>query len=430
MAGEGEDQSLGQPHSCLTVMLSKRPPSYTAEHTPSNSSRLVGNHFGIFENITYFHCRKCEKREGMIPPARFFPDPRSCLSSFWTIASPSFMATAPLLAPYRAQQFSAKGEAVLRSHREATQNERSTSELVSNFTHLSYTFPLKLLTPRISSKDAIASARRERLRSPSSNNSTSSRSKYNSDPNAYVFTREEEAEQEERDRLAAAKLPTKVLQQHPDSNWSEKAIAALFIVGYGGGLVSGDCVSLSIDCGQKTALLLLTQGSTKVFKTRESFASKQDAQMRSHSLEGKVLPASTDQSSGPSTPFSTSTTSSPSPTTSQLFRCLVRRDSTLILLPDPVTCFSQAKYFQTQFFDLRDRKTSSLVLLDWITPGRTRSVGGDLSHGRGNVGFNRETMNREENEKEASKGIAKFGHLSGPELWQFESYRSRNVSNR
>lgn len=134
-------------------------------------------------------------------------------------------------------------------------------------------------------------------------------------------------------------------------------MTALYIVGYGGGLVSGDCVDLDIDVGERCTLLLLTQGSTKVFKMRRS--------------------------------ASTSPHTDNTLTTRQTMRFLIQPSSTLLVLPSPVTCYQSARYLQVQRFDLRCARTSSLVLLDWITPGR-------------------EYLSRKD------------------EKWAFESYRSRN----
>jgi urease accessory protein len=49
-------------------------------------------------------------------------------------------------------------------------------------------------------------------------------------------------------------------------------------------------------------------------------------------------------------------------------------DSSLFLLPDPVTCFRSASYTQVQTFHLA--RSASIVLLDWVTSGR-RSMGED-----------------------------------------------------
>ena len=82
------------------------------------------------------------------------------------------------------------------------------------------------------------------------------------------------------------------------------------------------------------------QGSTKVFKTRP----------------GQRLSASRQTN----------------PITSQRLNVQVEAGSALFLLPDPVTCFRDAKYHQVQTFHLS--KNSSAVLLDWVTSGR-KSLG-------------------------------------------------------
>lgn len=40
----------------------------------------------------------------------------------------------------------------------------------------------------------------------------------------------------------------------------------------------------------------------------------------------------------------------------------------MVVIPDPVTCFSTARYYQKQIFRLVSN--SNLVLVDWITSGR------------------------------------------------------------
>lgn len=45
------------------------------------------------------------------------------------------------------------------------------------------------------------------------------------------------------------------------SNWEKDAkIATVYLVSYGGGLVAGDSVQLSVEVGAGTGLLVLTQG--------------------------------------------------------------------------------------------------------------------------------------------------------------------------
>jgi len=90
---------------------------------------------------------------------------------------------------------------------------------------------------------------------------------------------------------------------------------------------------------------------------------------------------------------------STNPSTIQLYRLAISPTSLLILLPSPVTCFSQARYEQKQVIHLED-ETSSLILLDWFTSGRM----GYSTNGNGR------------GEDEDNRG----------EAWEFERYRSEN----
>lgn len=112
----------------------------------------------------------------------------------------------------------------------------------------------------------------------------------------------------------------------------------VYVLSYGGGLVAGDRVRLKVQVKQGTTLVMLTQGSTKVFKVRP----------------GEFLTANS---------FNRTST------TEQLYRLDVDRSACLVLLPAPVTCFSRARYSQRQVVRLAD-ESSSLVLLDWYTSGR------------------------------------------------------------
>ncbi|GAA5911537.1 hypothetical protein JCM8208_006867 [Rhodotorula glutinis] len=144
-------------------------------------------------------------------------------------------------------------------------------------------------------------------------------------------------------------------------------VQCAYIIGYGGGLVAGDRVRLKVEVDEGATLVLLTQGSTKVFKVRP----------------GRYLNA----------PALSETS-----TTQQLFRLSVAPSSTLVLLPAPVTCFSRARYTQRQVVRLADA-SSSLVLLDWYTCGRMGMAAG-AGHGQEDV--------------------------EGGEEWEFERYRSEN----
>ncbi|KZO94148.1 UreD-domain-containing protein [Calocera viscosa TUFC12733] len=112
-------------------------------------------------------------------------------------------------------------------------------------------------------------------------------------------------------------------------------IATVYVLSYGGGLVSGDRIDLEVDVGERCSLLMLTQGFTKVFRAR-----------------GKTI----------------SDPSSDGAITRQRLSTTIRSQSLLLLLPDPVTCFARSSYSQIQTFDLAP--SGSAIILDWFTSGR------------------------------------------------------------
>ncbi|KAJ6509412.1 UreD urease accessory protein-domain-containing protein [Mycena vitilis] len=112
-------------------------------------------------------------------------------------------------------------------------------------------------------------------------------------------------------------------------------VGLVYLITYGGGLVSGDSVSLSVDVGARANLALLSQGSTKVFKFRPG--------QRAASTDALEV-------------------------TTQRMDCAVASGGGLFVLPDPVTCFRSASYKQIQTFHLA--ADASLVVLDWVTSGR------------------------------------------------------------
>lgn len=87
------------------------------------------------------------------------------------------------------------------------------------------------------------------------------------------------------------------------------------------------------------------QGSTKVFKTRP-VPSK------------SALGGQTGSTSGAAT---------------QRLSVILQSSASLILLPDPITCFASASYSQSQTFRLpepSDANPASAIILDWFTSGR------------------------------------------------------------
>jgi len=126
-------------------------------------------------------------------------------------------------------------------------------------------------------------------------------------------------------------------------------VAVVYVLTYGGGLVAGDRVKLNVEVQDGAVLVLLTQGSTKVFKTRPE---QRHARPHSDSVDDFA---------------------------SQRMNVHIRAGSSLFLLPDPVACFRSARYNQLQTFKLA--ADASIVLLDWITSGR-KALGEDWSLSR------------------------------------------------
>jgi urease accessory protein UreH len=104
------------------------------------------------------------------------------------------------------------------------------------------------------------------------------------------------------------------------------------MMSYGGGLVGGDQIELSVHVETGCKLSLLTQGSTKIFKQRH---------------RGDEKPPST---------------------TSQVLRVKIDDGGLLALLPDPIQPFADSCYNQYQSFELHPN--ANLILLDWVNSGR------------------------------------------------------------
>ncbi|SGY35519.1 BQ5605_C002g01774 [Microbotryum silenes-dioicae] len=151
-------------------------------------------------------------------------------------------------------------------------------------------------------------------------------------------------------------------------------LQCVYIIGYGGGMVAGDRIDLKVEVRDGATLVMLTQGSTKIFRLRKG-----------HYLT----------SSFPST--------TPLTPTLQTLTTHISPSSTLILLPSPITCFASSSYSQTQSFHLSADGTSSLILLDWYTSGRSSMVSTSVDADRSEV--------QEEETEE----------------WAFDRYESRNL---
>ena len=118
-----------------------------------------------------------------------------------------------------------------------------------------------------------------------------------------------------------AQNPLKILVPHPrgPSVWA-------YLSNYGGGLLGGDQISVSVDIGPGAVCFLGTQASTKIYRNRADRPSSQSLSAR------------------------------------------VAAGATLVLAPDPIQPFAHSSYRQSQHFHVQPG--GSLVLVDWLTSGR------------------------------------------------------------
>ncbi|KAG9232610.1 urease accessory protein-like protein UreD [Amylocarpus encephaloides] len=119
--------------------------------------------------------------------------------------------------------------------------------------------------------------------------------------------------------------PLKLISPSPASHHKSVLV---FLLTYGGGLVGGDQVNLTIDVQKASKLSIATQGHTKIFKSP-----------------------------------------TPEVTTRQNLHVTIESGSALCLLPDPVQPFGESVYEQSQVFTIHEK--GSLCLLDWVSAGRT-----------------------------------------------------------
>jgi urease accessory protein len=119
--------------------------------------------------------------------------------------------------------------------------------------------------------------------------------------------------------------PLKLISPSPSA--SQKSVL-VFLLTYGGGLVGGDQVHLTIEVKRNAKLSIVTQGHTKIFK----------------SPSRDVI-------------------------TRQKLHVMIEDGAGVCLLPDPVQPFEGSVYEQSQTF--RVAEGGSLCLLDWVSAGRT-----------------------------------------------------------
>nr|POF18684.1 putative urease accessory protein ured-like [Quercus suber] len=137
-------------------------------------------------------------------------------------------------------------------------------------------------------------------------------------------------------KTASYQYPLKLISPAPSHTEHEpsRTIYTVYLLTYGGGIVAGDTIDLHVLLEQSTRLVLLTQGSTKLFKSpSRDVLSKQ----------------------------CTTVTLAP--------------DSGICYLPDPVQPFENSCFEQHQIYNITPipefaDNLPSLCVLDWVSNGR------------------------------------------------------------
>ncbi|KAI9628309.1 hypothetical protein H4Q26_018110 [Puccinia striiformis f. sp. tritici PST-130] len=158
--------------------------------------------------------------------------------------------------------------------------------------------------------------------------------------------------------VLAFSYPLKLIVTRPYRNDRLKLqLGLVYLLNYGGGLLSGDEIALDIQLDENCQLLCLSQGSTKVFKQKD--------RPRNQSNRESLYPATGSQAKN--TAIETTGVSR------QNITAKIGRNALLLMLPSYVTCFRDSSFVQKQIYHLEDH-SSSLICLDWFTSGRSLST--------------------------------------------------------
>jgi len=117
----------------------------------------------------------------------------------------------------------------------------------------------------------------------------------------------------------------------------------VYAVTYGGGLVAGDDIGLNFTVHRDAAVVITTQASTKVYKSRNPGGAS-GSQRSTTSAEGARLVCT------------------------QTLTADVEAGALLAVVPHAVTCFAESRYKQRQV--VRMAEGANLVMVDWLTSGR------------------------------------------------------------
>ncbi|KAF2087901.1 UreD-domain-containing protein, partial [Saccharata proteae CBS 121410] len=150
------------------------------------------------------------------------------------------------------------------------------------------------------------------------------------------------------------RYPLKLIAPAAVPNAHDLAIPTIYLLSYGGGLVSGDAITLTTALGPGTRLILLTQGSTKVFGSKSGGVGTEGR-------AGAGAGAGDGDGDG-----------SGAQTTRQESAFVLGRGAALCWVPDPVQPFGRSLFEQRQLYELQDGvgQEASLCVLDWVSEGR------------------------------------------------------------
>ncbi|OQE44230.1 hypothetical protein PENCOP_c002G01593 [Penicillium coprophilum] len=131
----------------------------------------------------------------------------------------------------------------------------------------------------------------------------------------------------------------------------------LYLLTYGGGLLPGDQIEVSITLEPRTRMVVTTpQGSTKIFKTNPNNTGTAPNVIKGHRDQMPANDHISDMSQ-------------------QTLDVKIGRQAALCYLPDPSVPFKHSRYAQVQTFTVdataKGNDRSSVCVLDWVTQGRT-----------------------------------------------------------
>lgn len=186
----------------------------------------------------------------------------------------------------------------------------------------------------------------------------------------------------------------------------------VFLLSYGGGLLPGDHIVIETHLERGTRLVLLTQGSTKIFKV-DAWAQSQvesQSQSQSHPTNGGYQYATKAQD-GQSKDLA-----------SQTIRARLAPNSALCVLPDPVQPFAASAFVQRQEYVFEEPRRFINRRRARLSSTQTATNGISASHSS--------QHEKDEEEDEPASLIALDWVVAGrparAERWDMKRYESRN----